>query len=183
MRISERHPRTGTALVELLVVITVAAIMLGLGVTTIHLLLGAEHEASRSARYAASVARLAQVIRDDIHAAQTFDLPTVEAGEPEVLLVGTGGQRQIRYELQANRATRFEVASEGPPQHDVFYFPPRSRLWFARERADRLVRLEIDVAAHGPANAVALPSRHLSIEAAPSRLRRFEMNPDQGPDN
>ena len=39
--------RTGITLVEMLVVITMAAVMLGLGVTTIHLLLGAEHKETR----------------------------------------------------------------------------------------------------------------------------------------
>jgi hypothetical protein len=75
---------------------------------------------------------------------------------------------------------RLEAVDDGPPQRDVFYFPPRSRLWFARDATDGLVRLEIEMAAHGPANAVSLPPRQLVIEAAPLRLRRFELNPDPG---
>jgi hypothetical protein len=172
--------RTGTTLVELLVVITVGAVMLGLSVTAIHLLLGAEHEASRSTRYAASLARLARAFRDDIHAAQAVELPAIEAGDAEVLLIGAGGGQQIRYELETNRAMRLEAVDDGPPQRDVFYFPPRSRLWFARDATDGLVRLEIEMAAHGPAHAVCLPPRQLVIEAASLRLRRFEMNPDPG---
>src|SRR5437867_3508547 len=55
----------GWTLIELLVVLTVAAVMMGLGVTTIHLLLGSEHEAMKSVRYSASVTRLARVFRED----------------------------------------------------------------------------------------------------------------------
>ncbi len=172
--------RTGTTLVELLVVITVGAVMLGLSVTAIHLLLGAEHEASRATRYAASLARLTQAFRDDIHAAQAVELPAIEAGGAEVLLIGAGEARQIRYELVANRAMRLEAVDDGPPQRDVFYFPPRSRLWFARDATDGLIRLEIEMAGYGPAHAACLPSRQLAIEAASFRLRRFEMNPDPG---
>ena len=173
--------RAGTTLVELLVVITVAGVMLGLSVTAIHLLLGAEHEASRSTRYAASLARLARAFRDDIHAAQAVELPAIEAGQGEVLVIGAGSGRQIRYELVANRAMRLEAVDDGPPQRDVFYFPPRSRLWFSRDATDGLVRLEIEMAAHGPAHAAFVPPRQLVIEAASLRLRRFEMNPDPGP--
>jgi len=71
-----------------------------------------------------------------------------------------------------------EAVGDGPPQRDVFYFPPGSRLWFARDAT--LVRIEIEMAVHGPANAVSLPPRHLVIEAAPRRLHRFEMNSDPG---
>src|SRR5207248_7964184 len=112
-------------------------------VTTIHLLLGAEHEASRSTRYAASLARLAQAFRDDIHAAKAVELPAVETGEAELLVISAGGGRQIRYELEANRTTRFETAGDSLPQRDVVYFPPRSRLWFAREEIEGLIRIEI----------------------------------------
>jgi type II secretory pathway pseudopilin PulG len=172
--------RTGTTLVELLVVITVGAVMLGLSVTTIHLLLGAEHEASRSTRYAASLARLARAFRDDIHAAQAVELPAIDAGDAQVLVIGAGGGQQIRYELEANRAMRLEAVDDGPPQRDVFYFPPRSRLSFAHDATDGLVRLEIEMAVHGPAYAVILPPRQLVIEAAPLRLHGFEINPDRG---
>jgi hypothetical protein len=53
-------------------------------------------------------------------------------------------------------------------------------LQIARDATDGLVRLKIEMAAYGPANAVSLPPRELVIEAAPLRLRRFEMNPDPG---
>jgi type II secretory pathway pseudopilin PulG len=171
--------RAGTTLIELLVVITVAAVMLGLGVTTIHLLLGAEHEASRSVRYAASLSRLAQAFRDDVHPARSVELPEVESGRPEMLVISAGGDPQIRYELEANRATRFEAAQDGPAHRDTFYFPPRSRLSFAREATGGLVRLEIEMAAFGPANAATLPPRRLAIEAAPARRRPFEIRLDE----
>jgi hypothetical protein len=62
----------------------------------------------------------------------------------------------------------------------MFYFPPRSRLWFARDATDGLIRLEIEMAPYGPPNAVSLPPRRLLIEAAPLRLHRFKFNLDPG---
>jgi hypothetical protein len=172
--------RAGTTLVELLAVITVAAVMLGLSVTTIHLLLKTEHEATRSVRYAASLARLAQRVRDDVHGARGADYPAIDAGEAELLVIDAGGGRLVRYELEGQRATRLEIAAEGPPHRDVFNFPPGSRLSFARPGTIGLVRLEIEMATGRPGQAVGAPPRRLSIEAALSPLRSFEMNPDDG---
>src|SRR5438309_121599 len=62
-----RSARRGWTLIELLVVLSVAAVMMGLGVTTIHLLLGSEHEAMKSVRYSSSLTRLARVFREDVH--------------------------------------------------------------------------------------------------------------------
>src|SRR5258708_12634438 len=99
----QHQRRRGTTLVELLVVITVAAIMLGLSVTAIHLLLGAEHEASRSTRYAASLARLAQAFRDDIHASRAVELPGIEAAEAHTLLITPPSQQQVPSHFRPTR--------------------------------------------------------------------------------
>src|SRR5579863_5938808 len=106
------HPRAGVSLVEMLIVITVAAVMVGLAVTTIHLLLRAEHEATSAARYASSVTRLAHAFRDDIHFALQVELPAAESEQSVVLVASAGGGGQVRYELDGNLATR--IALGGP---------------------------------------------------------------------
>src|SRR5438876_5171317 len=120
-----RRTRYGVSLIEMLVVMSVASVMMGLGVTTIHLLLGSEHEATRSVRYAASVARLARLFREDIHAARQVEFPPVEPGKPAVLIAMVDGERDIRYELDAHLARRLESDGGTTPHRDVFYFPPR----------------------------------------------------------
>lgn len=165
-------PRTGVSLIEMLVVITVAGVMMGLAITTLHMLLGAEHEATRSVRYNSSVARLTHVFRDDIHAARQIELSAVERSQPEVLIVSTADGRQIRYELDAHQALRVETDSTSLPHRESFYFPPHSRLWFERDQEQRLVRLAIDMARPGRAatrgqvEATVQPMRRLAIEAA-----------------
>jgi type II secretory pathway pseudopilin PulG len=168
-------PRCGTSLVEMLVVMTVAAAMVGLAVTTIHRLLGAEHEATKQARYAASLARLSQAFRDDLHAAQKVELPAVEPGEPAALVTTLPDGRRIRYELDAHRATRVEIDGSDETHRDAFYFPPRSRLEFDRSGDRGLVRLTIEmpagVAFAKPKDSAAAsqPMQLLLIEAAPFR--------------
>ena len=180
----KRHPRSGFTLVEMLVVISVAAVMLGLSVSTIHLLLDAEHEAARSLRFNTSVARLAQAFRGDMHASRQVELPASEAGQPIVLVASADG-RQFRYELDAHLATRIETEAGKEVHREVYYFPPHSSLRF-EHRSDqkgpdqKLVLLEIEMAAGGrgsravPSAASDGPKRRYAIEAALGRDHRFE---------
>jgi hypothetical protein len=161
------------------VVMTVAGVMMGLAVTTIHLLLGAEHEATKSIRYSASVVRLARAFRDDVHAARAVELPAAEPGKPAALIASTAGGK-IRYELDAHLATRVETAGAGEANRDVFYFPPGSRLRFERDAEPGLIRLTIEMPLGPPAAtpkdaaSAGQAMRLLTIEAAPARVRRLE---------
>ncbi len=183
IKISKRriHCR-GTSLVEMVVVLTIAAILLGLAASTIHLLLAAEREATKSSRYAASVARLTRSFRHDLHSAMRVELPPVEPSKPAILIASFPEGRDIRYELDQHLATRIESDSGGMPHRDVFYFAPHSQMRFERVEEEGLVRLEIEMAA-GPsgarrkdATAARQPIQTLVIEAAPSRFHRFEAN-------
>jgi hypothetical protein len=171
--------RSGVSLVETLVVMSVAGVMMGLAIKTIHLLLGAEHEATKSVRYAASVTRLARAFREDLHAARAVELPAAEPGKPGALVVSTAAG-QIRYELGSHVATRVETAGTGEAIRDAFYFPPGSRLQFAREGEPGLIRLTVEMPLSppvAPTKDAETPSpsmRVLTIEAAPSRVRRLE---------
>src|SRR5262249_35436279 len=128
--ITKPGDRSGTALIEILVVITVAAAMTGLAVTTIHLLLTAEHEATKTVRFAASVARLTKIFREDVHAAVAVELQSSEPGMPAVLIVTADSRRQVRYELDGHLATRIETVAGAEQHRDAFYFPVHSRLRF-----------------------------------------------------
>lgn len=180
------HRRAGISLVEMLVVITVAAVMVGLAVTTIHLLLRAEREATSAARYATSVARLAHVFRDDLHFAREVELPAVEPGKPAVLIASADAGRHIRYELDAHLATRIETDGPDDTHRDVFYFPPDSQLWFEREGEGGVLRLAIEIPRSGsgvqakPAAPSGRPMQRLTIEAAPARARRWDAMAAEG---
>jgi hypothetical protein len=163
----------------MLVVITVAAVMLGMSVGIIHMLLDAEREATRAVRFNTSVARLTQAFRGDIHACRQVELPASEPGKPAVL-VATLDDGQIRYELDQHLATRIETSGGRQVHREVFYLPPHSRMRFDRQPDQKLVLLEIDMAAGGsgtrnvPSAAADTPQRRLAIEAVLGRDHRFE---------
>src|SRR5580765_3790654 len=79
-------PRAGVSLTELLVVMTVASAIIGVSGTLIHRLLAAEHEATRAARFAASVTRLSRAFRADVRAARDVELPGVDETQPATLV-------------------------------------------------------------------------------------------------
>ena len=174
-----RSPRAGLTLVEMLVVISVAAVMLGMSVGVIHLLLDAEREATRAVRFNTSVARLTQAFRGDIHASRQVELPASEPGKPAVL-VATLDNGQIRYELDQHLATRIETEGGRQVHREVFYLPPHSRMRFEHQPDQKLVLLEIDMAAGGsgtrnvPSAAADTLQRRLAIEAVLGRDHRFE---------
>jgi len=179
LRCPEGHARkrSATTLVEMLVVMTVASVMVGLAVTTLHLLLGAETESTRAVRYNASLARLARAFREDVHDATTIELPPRDSGQPATLVLVVGPERTVRYELDAHQVRRLENESAGVPHRETYYFPPHSRLSFAREEGSGLVRLDLEiptrgvVPARGPNLKSAQPRHHVAIEAAPLRGR------------
>src|SRR5579872_1670564 len=96
-RLCAGRRRSGSTLVEMLIVLSVASVILGLSVSTIHLLLEAEHEAARSLQFNTSLARLTHAFRGDMHASRHVELPGAEAGNAN-LLVATSDARQIRYQ-------------------------------------------------------------------------------------
>jgi hypothetical protein len=107
------------------------------------------------------------------------DLPAAEEGKPAVL-VATVDSGLVRYELDAHLATRIETAGEREVQREVYYFPPYSRLRFERGPDQKIIAIEIDMAAGGtgtrdvPSAVRTAPQRRLAIEAVLGRDHRFE---------
>jgi hypothetical protein len=160
----------------MLVVMTVAAVVVGLATTTMHLLMRAEHEATKESRFSASVTRLARAFREDLHAARKVELPDPEPGKPPALVVALDAGRHVRYELDAHRAMRVETDGAVTVRHEDYHFPTHSQLRL--EQGDRgLVRFLIEMPAPGlrsgpPSGGPAAgPVTRLAIEAAPARAR------------
>ena len=155
--------RRGAAILEMLIVLTVAAVILGTAVSAIHLLLAAEREAARSTHYSASLARLARVFRDDLHMVARAELSAADLLKPAILTLSLADGGRIRYELDQHWAKRVEIDPSGKSQRDDFYFAPRSRLRF--DRVDKgLVRLEIEM----PINS-GQPQRNAGSDACRRR--------------
>jgi prepilin-type N-terminal cleavage/methylation domain-containing protein len=168
--------RRGVSLIELLVVISIASVIIGLCVTTIHLLLRSERDQSRDVRTAAIVSRLAEVYREDVHATSQSEI-VVDAEHAQLILTDPPG-REIVYTADEHLLRRVERLGGALVHRDVFCFPPESRIRFAREESPRIVRVTIDVAAPIPDRmpvdqARRAPRRPLVIEAVADRDRRF----------
>ena len=178
-RATKRSPagsaaRAGISLTELLVVMTIGSVLIGVTGTMIHRLLAADYEATRAARFATSVARLSRAFRTDVHAARNIELPVPNEGQRAVVVATLADGHQVRYELDAHLATRVETRDGAPIHRDVYHFPPRSQLRCSRGVDDRLLKLELDLAARGPEPDAERPVRRLVVEAAPARDHRFE---------
>jgi prepilin-type N-terminal cleavage/methylation domain-containing protein len=129
------HPRRGFTLIEMVIVITVSAVLMGIGTGILCMLLQSERLARRDLHAGTSVARLAEQFRQDVHAAARaprnldrascrLQLPPdrkvvylfkpgiasrTEWGSNEVLL------RQESYELPAEVVARVEVSADSRP--------------------------------------------------------------------
>jgi hypothetical protein len=171
--------RAGISLTELLVVMTIASVLIGVTGTMIHRLLAADHEATRAARFATSVARLSRAFRADVHAARAIELPAPNEAQPAIVVATLADGHQVRYELDAHLATRVETREDAVIHRDVYHFPPRSQLRCSRGDDAGLFKLELNLAARGPEPDAERPVRKLVVEAALARDHRFEPPPRQ----
>jgi prepilin-type N-terminal cleavage/methylation domain-containing protein len=169
--------RRGVSLVELLIVISVATVIVGICVTTIHVLLRSERDQSRAVRTAVTLSRLTEVFRDDVHATSNAEIVSHEA-QPSRLTLSDADGRQIGYSADGHLLQRVETARGAEIHRDTFHFPSGSTMRFERDESPRLVRMIIDVAAALPhempeGRTRSAPPRTLLIEALPDRDHRY----------
>lgn len=172
--------RPGASLIEVVVVMSVASVMLGVAITTIHLLLRAEREFTQSAWHAQSEARLSQLLRQDVHAGESVELTALERPPGQMLRVRFGPDRWAEYRIDGQRIVRRLSAAGQTVHRDAYYVPPQSRLEFQHDAEPRLVRLIVRHPAGPPMPAAASgaspePAWHWwRVEAVVARDRRFQ---------
>lgn len=193
-RISERHmstdkrngkvmgamplrERRGVSLVELLIVISVSSVIIGVCVTTIHVLLRSERDQARAMRTAVTLSRLTEVLRQDVHATSNAAI-VADEGKPAHLTLGDADGRQIVYTADEHLLQRAETTNGEETHRDTYHFPTGTTSRFERDEATGLVRLVIDVAPPHPdrmpqARTKTAGPRTLWIEAVSNRDRRF----------
>lgn len=176
-KLTKPFARRGVSLVELLVVIFVATVIVGICVTTIHVLLRSERDQSRAVRTAVTLSRLTEVFREDVHATSIAEIVSNDA-QPRRLTLSDADDRQIVYSSDEHLLQRIEKSHGAEIHRDTFHFPSGSTIRLENDDSPRLVRLIIDVAAALPhqmpeGRTRSAPPRTLLIEAIPDRDQRY----------
>jgi len=176
-----RRKRRGVSLIELLIVISIGTVIIGLCVTTMHLLLRVERDQARSLRSAMVLSRVRQLFAEDVHGGVTAEIGAGD-GDSRHLQVETNGAERVVYSADEHILRREEFDGERLKHRDDFHFPPGAAFHFEQEQGPQIVRLNIEIAAAVPDEFSDLtrgktgkgpPPRTVSIEALLDRDRRF----------
>lgn len=154
-----RVPRRGISLIEMMVVISSLAILLGLSAVMIQLLLrlGSDAQARRSA--AASLGRLAEQFRADVHASEAAEIRPA-AG----LRLKLDRDVVVDYELRTGRIARVESTGGQAVRHESYVLGRHDNAVFER-REDGPRRFLALVIAREGGPGVADPPHPLEILA------------------
>jgi prepilin-type N-terminal cleavage/methylation domain-containing protein len=170
MAIGDRSLRRGFTLLEMIVAMTIGAVLLGIAVSVIALLMGVEHSGREQLHQDAVTARLAQQFRDDVHAATR--LAPAEAGKKGLWQLVLAPDRTVTYHLLPEVVKRDEAVAGKPARHESYTLPAG---WSARLIApakDQPPLASLIVVPLG-----ALKDRDVRIDAVVGRDHRFTTSP------
>ena len=158
--------RRGAFLIEILVTITVLAVLLGLGAGLLHIVLRLDQKGREALNVAADQARLIEVFRADVHAATVDPAPQVAADHLTLAQPESG---RIDYTIRTNNLLR-EVRQGDQIRHrEVYRLSPRTSARFeaTSESGRPWVVFRID-----PPTTKA-SGRGVRVEAEAGRLARW----------
>lgn len=115
MIVRSRTPRRGISLIEVMVVVTSVAILLGLCAVTMQFLFRVESEAQARRGAAAALGRLAEQFREDAHASEDTELRP-QSG----LRLKVDPRTAIDYEIGPGRVTRVEATGGQAARRESF---------------------------------------------------------------
>jgi len=174
IRVSQINPwnrsRRGFTIIELLVVITGVAIMLGLCAITLRLLMQLGVDGQARLTGAVALERLSRQLRDDVHACQAAELVAdlKDPFKPAGLRLKMELDHSVTYEAHDGSVVRDESRSGKAVRHESYSLPPRrvARFEERQEAAHRLVALVVARVAGksrtdppSPLEVVALPGK------------------------
>lgn len=132
--------RRGFSLVELLVVLSMMAIVLVLCVGLIHTLLRLDRAARAQVAEDADLSRLAREFRRDVRAATALEPIPFAAGPSTWLPLALPGGRTVEYRSRGNTLIRSERTAEAILRTETFRLPSRVAVrWEIEGTGDRTV--------------------------------------------
>jgi hypothetical protein len=182
-RLPEVNRRRGAAsLIEVVVLMSVGMVMLGIAMTTIHLLLRAERHSTQAVWHNTIITRMSRVLRDDVHTARDAAIEADDDG-PATLNLTLDDDRHIVYTIEEHELKRIESTGETVKRRNSFFLPVGSSLQFEQAAGSPpAVRLVIqraplvgEKAKQSTTSTGEPPARRtLTIESIVGRDHRFE---------
>jgi Tfp pilus assembly protein FimT len=142
--------RTGYALIELLVVMSVTVVMLALAAGMIHLLLKLDRSGRTASEESADLARLARDFRADAHASSKTVQILATVDRMTLLTVDADG-RTVEYLARPNDILRTVREGEKVRHYETYRRPARTSVRFSSDSAgpSSFINLTIDRLADG----------------------------------
>jgi Prokaryotic N-terminal methylation motif len=172
--------RAGKTLLELLIVVSIIAVVMATGMRLMHVLFRAERTGTRKAAETVTLAQLGREFRRDVRMAASADLVPSRPGGGATLQLRLPGDLQIIYAPEAGRVVRRVIRARKPESQQIFRLPGRSILFeLALDQADTDQAAVTLVCQTGPAVSEAstpgrLPVRIVAVVSRDHRLARLE---------
>jgi hypothetical protein len=176
--------RCGVSLIETTLAVTLAMVMLGLAVYTMHLLMHSERQLKKADWQAESLLRLSTLYRRDAHSALKVELQ--ESNDGDVITFMQPAKRNVVYKTAGGRIVRTTEFSGKVQHRDAFVVPNESLAQFQYDRNSKVttIRIRNQPSARGSSSEepVAItpefgPDRVVRIEAIVGRDHRFMPEP------
>jgi type II secretory pathway pseudopilin PulG len=179
--ISRHRRRRGITIIEVIVVMTGVATLLGLCAVTLQLLLRLNADGQSRRAAASALERLASQFRTDVHAADTVQLVEKPDGPPAKvtnlaapaasLRLATGSRALVTYEVRAGRVDRVESGTGRPTRHESYALDRGALVRFAH-RDDGPRRFLAMIVTTRAGKEPVDPLRPLEVLALPGKDRR-----------
>jgi type II secretory pathway pseudopilin PulG len=177
------RPRRGITLLEVLVLVTCVAIVLGLAAVTIQVMLRLVSDSQSRLSSSLMLERLARQLRTDAHACETAVLEGAQAKAPAArttlkLVLEPGGL--VSYKVLEKSVDRDETVAGKRVRHESFMLPRGrgARFELGAEAGRAMVSLVIGP---GPESSSAGPSRALEVVAVVGKHRGGPIEKPEGP--
>ncbi|MBX3434350.1 MAG: hypothetical protein KF847_13585 [Pirellulales bacterium] len=166
--------RRGTSLIEMLVVITFATTLMGIGIQLICTARCSERTAAEQVDLQRTAARLSRQFRADVAACRDATF----APNPSRLRLDFGAERTVEWRVAGRRVERSEPLADGAERRECYVFPPRRRCRL--QLAESPPRAELTVAPLDFDGGALLPYE-LQIAATPMRWRAIGVAEEVSP--
>lgn len=170
--------RRGFSLIELIVVIASTTIIMTIGIGTLHTLMRTERQGAKTLVYSVGLTRLAEQLRDDVHAASAAE-PSRDGTE---LRLAMPQERLVSYKQIGEKVERIEGTAQQPQRTEAFQLLKGTVLKFSASTREGATWISLELTRDAPekqsesATSAELARRRsapIHIEAVLAKDHRF----------